>query len=72
MVSDNRMKGYKPDYLTLNQKQIVLTVVWSVAILSLAARGVFCLQTGENFWAIFGMTSKAAWCQADNSCLLDV
>jgi hypothetical protein len=69
---DNRLNGYKVDYLKIEQKQVALTVVWSVLILSVGARAIYSLQAGENFWAIFGMTSKAAWCEADNSCLLDM
>jgi len=69
-LPDNRSQGYNVDYLSIDQKQIVLTVVWSVVVLSFVARGLYCLETGENYWAIFGLTSKAAWCEADNTCLL--
>mmetsp|Transcript_26767 Transcript_26767/g.34902 ORF Transcript_26767/g.34902 Transcript_26767/m.34902 type:complete len:152 (+) Transcript_26767:2-457(+) len=68
----NRSKGYQVDYLTLNKKQIVLTLVWSVLILTLAGRGVYCLETGDNFWAILGLVSKTAECAQYNTCLIDV
>jgi hypothetical protein len=67
----NRLKGYNVDYLTLDTKSIALTLVWSALILSLGARGIYCVQSGENFWAIVGMTSKAADCVNDNSCLFE-
>uniref|UniRef100_A0A7R9WMS3 PSI-F n=1 Tax=Craspedostauros australis TaxID=1486917 RepID=A0A7R9WMS3_9STRA len=67
-----RMGGYKVDYLTINKKQVALTVVWSALILTLGARGVYCAQTGENFWAILGLTSKVAECVDYNACVFDV
>lgn len=67
----NRMQGYNMDYLTLKKKQIALTLVWSVLILSLGARGIYCVQVGENFWTIFGLTSKAAECDLYNNCIFD-
>lgn len=68
----NRMQGYKMDYLTLNNQQIALTLVWSVLILSLGARGIYCAQVGENFWAILGLSSKVADCELYNNCIFDV
>jgi hypothetical protein len=68
----NRMQGYKMNYLTLKKKQIALTVVWSVLILSLGARGIYCAQMGENFWTIFGLSSKVADCELYNNCIFDV
>jgi len=67
-----RMEGVKVDYLTLRTKDIALTLVWSILILTLAGRGVYCLETGENFWAILGLSSKAAECAQYNTCLIDV
>jgi hypothetical protein len=46
------------------------TTEWSALILSLGARRIYCVQTGENVWAVVGMTSKAPPCANDNSCLL--
>jgi hypothetical protein len=67
----NRLKGYNVDYLAINQKQLTLTLVWSAIILILLSRGAYCIATGENYWEIIGLTSKPAWCEADNSCLFD-
>ena len=58
------------DYLKIDSKKIALTLVWSAIVIAVAGRGVYCLQSGDNYWAVFGLTSKAAWCEADNSCLL--
>lgn len=66
----NRLKGYNVDYLTIDRKQVALTLVWSALILTLLSRGAYCAVTGDNYWAIVGLTSKAAWCEADNSCWL--
>jgi hypothetical protein len=68
----NRVKGYDVDYVSLQTKTIVLTLVWSTLVLSLGGRGIYCLQTGDNFWAIVGMTSKVAQCVATDSCVFDV
>lgn len=65
----NRVKGYDVDYVTLRTKTIVLTFVWSVFVLSLVGRGIYCLESGDNFWAIIGLKSKAAQCLQDNSCI---
>ncbi len=68
----NRLKGYNVDYLSINRKQLVLNLVWSTVVLVLLSRGIYCLTTGENYWAVIGRTSKPAWCEEDNSCLLDM
>mmetsp|Transcript_36589 Transcript_36589/g.51735 ORF Transcript_36589/g.51735 Transcript_36589/m.51735 type:complete len:187 (+) Transcript_36589:2-562(+) len=65
----NRMKGYKTDYLSLQPKKIALTLVWSALILSILGRGVYCVETGENFWAIFGLSSKVADCAQFGDCV---
>lgn len=53
VVSDNRVNGYNVDYLTLNSKQITLTLTWAAVIVPLLGRGIFCAITGDNYWAIF-------------------
>lgn len=68
----NRVKGYDVDYVTLRVKTIVLTLVWSTLVLSLVGRGIYSLETGDNFWAIVGMTSKTALCVSTDSCVFDV
>jgi hypothetical protein len=47
----NRLQGYKVDYLSLDQKQLTLNLVWAVFIVSLLSRGVFCAVTGDYFFS---------------------
>jgi len=47
----NRLQGYKVDYLSLDQKQLTLNLVWAVFIVSLLSRGVFCVVTGDYFFS---------------------
>jgi hypothetical protein len=67
----NRMKGYEVDYAVLRPKQIILSLAWSSVVLALLGRGIYCLESGENFWAIFGLTSKVAECVQYNICILE-
>jgi hypothetical protein len=46
-------KGRKIDYVSLDKKQVVLTVVWGTAITALLSRGVYVALTGESYNAIF-------------------
>ena len=43
--------GYKPDYVTLKQEAVVLTVTWSAIVLTIASRVVWSLSTGNDFWS---------------------
>lgn len=65
----NRVSGYDVDYVTLRPKQIVLTVVWSLLIFTLIGRGIYCVETGDNFWAILGLKSKVAECALYDACI---
>ena len=46
-------KGRKIDYVTLDQQQVALTVVWGTAITALLARGVYVAITGDSYNDIF-------------------
>ena len=48
----NRLKGYNVDYLSIDKKQLTLTLVWSAIVLTLLSRGVYCLATGDYYWDI--------------------
>lgn len=65
----NRIKGYAVDYSRLQPTQLILTLVWSSVVLSLIGRGMYCLVTGDNFWAILGLQSKVAECVGYDFCI---
>jgi hypothetical protein len=68
----NRIKGYKIDYSRpVEIQQIVLTIAWSTVVLGLIGRGIYCVETGDNFWTIFGLTSKVAECVQYETCIFD-
>eukprot|EP00545_Synedropsis_sp_CCMP1620_P012740 CAMPEP_0119016810 /NCGR_PEP_ID=MMETSP1176-20130426/14505_1 /TAXON_ID=265551 /ORGANISM="Synedropsis recta cf, Strain CCMP1620" /LENGTH=156 /DNA_ID=CAMNT_0006970353 /DNA_START=15 /DNA_END=485 /DNA_ORIENTATION=+ len=67
----NRMKGYTVDYVSLRPKTIVLTFVWSALVATLVGRGIYCIESGDNFWAILGLKSKVAECVQYNMCVFD-
>ncbi|CAJ1951300.1 unnamed protein product [Cylindrotheca closterium] len=48
----NRVNGYNVDYLTLNPKQIGLTLAWAAIIVPLLGRAIYCGITRDNVWAI--------------------
>lgn len=55
----NRLNGYNVDYLSINQKQLTLNLVWSALILTLLARGAYCSIAGEYYWSFIpGAHSK--------------
>jgi hypothetical protein len=66
----NRVNGYAVDYSTLKPQEVVLTLAWSAIVLSLVARGIYSLETGDNFWAILGLKSKVAECAQSGWCVL--
>jgi hypothetical protein len=69
----NRVKGYKVNYSSPIQiSQILLTLIWSIVVLGLIGRGLYCLESGDNFWTIFGLTSKVAECVQYETCIFDV
>ena len=43
-------RGFKVDYVTLNQKQLFLTLAWAAIVTSVIGRIVFTLATGIGFW----------------------
>jgi hypothetical protein len=49
----NRMeeerRNYKIDYVTIDNKQIALTAVWSIIVVAIAARSAYALSHGEDF-----------------------
>jgi hypothetical protein len=51
-ISDNRLNGYSVDYLSLDNKKIVLTLTWAAFILTLLGRGGYCVVTGDYYWDI--------------------
>jgi hypothetical protein len=65
----NRIKGYAVDYSRLQPAQLILTLVWSSIVLSLIGRGIYCVVSGDNFWAILGLQSKVAECVEYDFCL---
>ena len=44
-------RGMKYDYVTLDQKKLVLTLVWSGIVAALGSNLAYSLTTGEDFWA---------------------
>ena len=48
---EEQKTGRKVDYLTLQKDKVALTLVWTAIVLSSAARLVYSLLNGENFWA---------------------
>jgi hypothetical protein len=48
---DEERKNYKTDYVTIDNKQIALTVVWSLAVIAIASRLAYALSHGEDFYA---------------------
>ena len=67
----NRLNNYNVDYLAIDKKKVALTLVWSVAILSLLGRGAYCAVTGDSYYAIIGMASKQQLCLASDNCTFD-
>jgi len=49
----NRLQGYNVDYLSLDKKQLTLTLTWATLILSLLGRGAYCLATHDYFFSFF-------------------
>lgn len=47
----NRVNGYNVDYLSLNTKQIALTLTWATFISSFGGRALYCAASGDYFWA---------------------
>jgi len=52
MQERNNPGGFKRDYVNggMDPKALVLKGVWSSVVLGLAARGVYCYNTGEYFY----------------------
>ena len=44
-------RGMKYDYTTLDQKKLVLTLVWSGIVAALGGNLAYSLSTGQSFWA---------------------
>jgi hypothetical protein len=44
-------RGVKLDYVTLDPKAIVLTLVWSTIVFAVLGRAIVALSSGTNFWA---------------------
>ena len=65
----NRMKGYNVEYSDVRPKQVILTLAWSSVVLGLLGRGLYCFESGENFWAILGLKSKVAECVQYDFCI---
>lgn len=42
--------GYKPDYVTLKQEALILTLTWSAIVLTVGGRVAWSLATGNDFW----------------------
>jgi hypothetical protein len=47
----NRLNGYNVDYLSIDQKQLNLNLIWAVFIVSLLSRAAFCALTGVYYWS---------------------
>jgi hypothetical protein len=48
---DEERKNYKTDYVTIDNKQIALTVVWSIGVVAIVSRLAYALSHGEDFYA---------------------
>ena len=46
-------RGIKRDYVTLDKKALLLTLVWSTIVLTVGGRAVYSLVNGVDFW-LFG------------------
>lgn len=42
--------GYKPDYVTLRQDALILTLTWSAIVFTITGRVAWSLYTGNDFW----------------------
>jgi hypothetical protein len=50
MRMESEKKGFKIDYVKLDQKSIVLTIVWSALVSAVVGRVAYCLVVQEQFW----------------------
>jgi hypothetical protein len=55
---DEERKGYKMDYVTLDNDQLILTVVWAVGVSALVGRAVYAITHGEDFYAFGPFTGS--------------
>ena len=45
-----RTQGIKPDYVTIDQQELILRIVWSGLVVAGVFRAIIAYKTGENFW----------------------